>query len=328
MKVNVLLTCMLLPFLSTHSTYADTFGDEYPFEIEFVTVGHPNNPDNGRITAGKVEYPYRIGKHEISRGMIDKANREGNLNIDAHPDRSMEELIPSGVRDEMAAGGITWFEAMKFVNWLNASQGYQPAYNVDLRGDFQLWGSSEAWQAGGENLFRHKDAHYFLPSVDEWYKAAFYDSETGSYFRWTTGNTRPTAAASGTAAGTAVFNFPLSQGPADITLAGGLSGYGTMGQGGNVFEWVETEYDLVNDSPSGMRDAWGGWWGGDSPEVQSWLSSTYWGFGTPSPPTVRFVDFGFRVASVPEPHAMSLMVWASTVVLFTARIRSSRRPRR
>ena len=84
-------------------------------------------------------------------------------------------------------------------------------------------------------------ARYFLPSVDEWYKAAYYDPTSGVYYDYPTGSdTAPTAVASGTAAGTAVYNQLLAQGPADITLAGGLSPYGTMGQGGNVSELEET----------------------------------------------------------------------------------------
>ena len=50
----------------------------------------------------------------------------------------------------------------------------------------------------------------------------------------------------------------------DITLAGGLSPYGTMGQGGNVYEWEETDFDLVNDSSSSARGVRGGGWGNSS----------------------------------------------------------------
>ncbi|MEI6538751.1 MAG: hypothetical protein WCO86_04380 [Planctomycetota bacterium] len=48
-------------------------------------------------------------------------------------------------------------------------------------------------------------------------------------------NTAPTAVASGTDANTAVYDG--QSGPADVNLTGGLSPYGIMGLGGNVFEW-------------------------------------------------------------------------------------------
>ena len=74
-----------------------------------------------------------------------------------------------------------------------------------------LWTTTEAWQQGGENLYRHKDAKYFLPSEDEWYKAAYYDPNkggagVGGYWDYATGSdSAPTAVASGTGAGTAVY---------------------------------------------------------------------------------------------------------------------------
>ena len=80
------------------------------------------------------------------------------------------------------------------------------------------------------NPFRNSQAQYFLPNVDEWYKAAYYDPTSGVYFDYPTGSdSAPTAVASGTAAGTAVYDAQV--GPADITLAGGLSPYGTMARG-------------------------------------------------------------------------------------------------
>ena len=88
-------------------------------------------------------------------------------------------------------------EAARFVNWLNTSQGYQVAYSFTMSGpndNLTLWSSAQAWQLGGENLFRHKDAHYFLPSEDEWYKAAYYDGNTSTYFDYANGkDTAPPA---------------------------------------------------------------------------------------------------------------------------------------
>ena len=101
--------------------------------------------------------------------------------------------------------GISWYEAAAFVNWLNTSQNYQAAYQVSYNegtGEWSmdLWDSAEAWQLGGENLYRHRDAHYFLPSVDEWYKAAYYDPALNVYFDYPTGQNvgdPPTAVTSG-----------------------------------------------------------------------------------------------------------------------------------
>ena len=61
---------------------ADTFGSgDDAFEIEFVTIGDPGNPADTTgdpNPAGSVDYVYRIGKHEISRDMVDKAAAQGS----------------------------------------------------------------------------------------------------------------------------------------------------------------------------------------------------------------------------------------------------------
>ena len=82
-----------------------------------------------------------------------------------------------------------------------------------------------------------------LPSYNEWYKAAYYNPNDSTYYNFTNGsNTAPTAVASGTAANTAVYSQPFGQGPADVDQAGGLSPYGVMGLGGNVWEWQESSF--------------------------------------------------------------------------------------
>jgi len=298
------LLCLAICWQST--AHGDTFGTLSPFDIEFVNVGNPGNPDDTTGSpnpAGRVDYGYRISKYEISETMIDVANTEGGLGLTKNtrgPDKP--------------ATSISWLEAATFINWLNTSKGHQAAYNIDSGGNFGLWSSGEAWQAGGENLFRHKDTVYFLPSMDEWYKAAYYDPISGVYYDYPTGSdTAPTAVASGTTAGTAVYGQAFSTGPADTTQAGGLGPYGTMGQGGNVFEWEETEFDLVNDSGSSARGIRGGSWFNFFSNV---LSSSDRGFNSPA---VEFVDIGFRVASIPEPSSLLLSVFTSAGLLMRRR---------
>jgi hypothetical protein len=123
--------------------------------------------------------------------------------------------------------------------------------------------------------------------------------------------------AGGTDAGTAVYLQAVDVGPADITRAGGLSPYGTMGQGGNVNEWEETDYDLVNGpAPSIASRAYrGGNWGGFS----SHLSSSDRVSG--GQPTNQSASRGFRVASaIPEPSTL-LLVGLVGVLLSCCRIR-------
>ncbi len=95
-----------------------------------------------------------------------------------------------------------------------------------------------------------------LPIIDEWYKAAFYDPSTGTYNGFGAGNAAaPTPVANGTSANTAVYNQLLAAGPADINDAGSVSPYGMMAASGNVYEWEESEQDMVNDDPAAQRSA-------------------------------------------------------------------------
>jgi formylglycine-generating enzyme len=301
--VNRLILCVLIVALSlcNRCVLADVFGSgANSFAIDFVSIGNPGNPadtSGSPNPAGAVAYSYRMGKYEISEQMIDKANAEVALGItkDARgPDKP--------------ATSVDWFEAAKFVNWLNTSTGHTPAYKfVEVPGrtptfQFALWEPSDAGY-NPANRFRNSLATYFLPSADEWYKAAFYDPVAGVYWDYPIGsNSPPLEVMSGTAAGTAVYQQALSVGPADILHAGGLSPYGTMAQGGNVHEWEETESDRTNDSISANRGQRGGLWDAFPATLTCAIRSD----GVPS---VGIFGVGFRVASVvPEPSITLLLL--------------------
>ncbi|MEM9368621.1 MAG: SUMF1/EgtB/PvdO family nonheme iron enzyme [Planctomycetota bacterium] len=301
MKTNIksLVTCVLVVcFVPAKSEASNIhFGSgANAFSMEFVAIGDPGNVADATGTpspAGSVGYTYYMGKHEVSRDMIAKANASGGLGITLD---SMSS-VSGGPRADMAATGVTWFEAAQFANYLNTSKGFLAAYRFDTSGNFQLWQSGDAGYDAA-NPFRNSLANFVLPTADEWYKAAYYDG-VGGYFDYATAsNSIPTPVSSGTGAGTAVFAQTLSQGPADITLAGGFSALGTRGQNGNVFEWEESNFDLINDSvlsPRGVRGA------GFSNVITSLLSSSS---RLEVGPSFQNFDLGFRVASlspVPEP---------------------------
>jgi hypothetical protein len=288
-----------------------TFGNgANQFSMDFVTIGNPGNAadtSGSPNPAGSVGYIYNIGKYEVSREMITKANAAASLGIIM---MNMSSYGANGVN--RPATGISWNEAARFVNWLNTSQGYQAAYNFTTSGanaNITLWGAGEY---SGSNQYRHKDAYYFLPSMDEWYKAA-YGSPSGTWYDYATGSdSAPSAVASGTSG--AVYNGQF--GPADITNAGGLSPYGTMAQNGNVLEWNESAYDGSNNSPSENRELRGGSWGFDSSNlVASFRAST-------DPTLDADIGIGFRVASVPEPSSGLLVLLGLSAVLRRRRKRS------
>lgn len=281
------------------------------FTMDFVPIGNPGNAADttgNPNPVGSVGYAYSIGKYEVSRDMVTKASSEGGLGLTL---LDMSSLGGNGIN--RPATGVSWNEAARFVNWLNTSQGYSPAYKFSTQpGDvgynanqnISLWVFGDAG-FDASNRFRNSLARYFLPNIHEWYKAAYYDPNanggTGGYWNYPTGSdTAPTAVASGTAAGTAVYKQSGTQGPADVTQAGGLSPYGVMGMGGNVYEWQETEWDLVNDNGAGVRIDRGGSW---SAFAFNLSASDRAGAN----PTDETHGVGFRVATtVPEPGSAIL----------------------
>jgi formylglycine-generating enzyme len=295
--------------LNTHlSAQADTFGTSgNEFTIDFVNIGNAGNAAD-TTGYGAVPYQYRVGTYEITQDAITKATASGMADVTAGPWTGSQP-----------ATEISWYEAAAFVNWLNTSTGKQAAYNLTFSGTWSmtLWSSGDAWQAGGENLYRNKDAFYFLPSENEWYKAAYYNPGGSSYFLYPTASSSvPTAVASGTNTGTAVYNNAASV-PAIVDSAGGLSPYGTMGQGGNVGEWNESAFDGTNSSSSEGRAIRGG----DSDDTESLLRSSD-----------RFLSFpddvfneviGFRVASVPEPSTYVLVLMGAGALYLWKRRKSS-----
>jgi formylglycine-generating enzyme required for sulfatase activity len=276
------------------------------FSMEFVTIGNPGNlPDTTGAPnpAGAVGYTYGIGKFEVSEDMIDKYNANfgtANSLVITKDNRGTNKPATS----------VSWNEAARFVNWLNTSTGNQAAYKFGVgsgvNSNIQLWQSGDAGY-DSSNPYRNSLAKYVLPSYNEWYKAAYY-SPSSTYYDFPNGsNTAPTAVASGTTEGTAVYSQPFGQGPADVNLAGGLSPYGVMGLGGNVSEWEESSVDLANSSGSSSRGVRGGGW---NFVVSGSLSSSARLNGNPS---LEFDGLsGFRVASlsssappaVPEPSMM------------------------
>jgi len=305
-----LIKQIILPLLILSSQIASaqlvTFGtDTNQFSMEFVTIGNPGNAaDTTGLPnpVGAVAYSYQIGKYEVSREMILKATSAGGLGI------TLGDMTSYGGNGaNRPATGVSWNEAARFVNWLNTSKGYQAAYNFTTSGandNITLWG---AGQYSGSNQYRHKDAYYFLPTLDEWYKAAYGKADGTGWYNFPTGSdSAPTAVASGTLLNTAVYGG--QSGPADITNAGGLSAYGTMAQAGNAQELTETAFDGVNNSASELRELRGGSWGIGSGDLGAANRLNI-------APTNGGLYQGFRVASVPEPGSASLVILGLAAVL-------------
>jgi len=328
--------------------------------IDTVPVGNAgNDPDgNGR---GAVDYDYRIGTYEVTVGQytaflnsvaatdtygLYNSNMATNLNIagiarSGSPGSYAYSVIGS---PHKPVTYVNWGDAARFANWLHNGQpsGAQDATTTE-DGAYTLSGWTEPIA-----LFavpRNPDAVWFLPSFDEWYKAAYHknDGVTDNYWNYpTSSDTVPYSASppgSGAPAPSNVANYFADDGLANgyndgyaatgsaiydlkqnyLTDVGSFleaaSPYGTFDQGGNVWEWAD---DFVGaGSYDGqmryLRYLAGGAWYPQGPGVMS--------AGTVSPSYLETENFhiGFRVATVvPEPSSW-LLGLMGMVAVFLAR---------
>ena len=284
-----LLVCGLWQSYATAGTI--TFGSgSNQFTMTFVDIGNAGNADDttGKPNpAGAVGYAYGLGKYEVSEDMITKFNASPSLQI---------TMDNRGVNQP--ATGVSWNEAARFTNWLNTSTGGSAAYNFTTSGvndNITPWTSANPLDYDASNPYRSLRATYVLPSMDEWYKAAYYDpnkSGGAGYWDYPNGSDiAPGAVTSGIDPNTAVYNQTSALRPANVTQAGGQSPYGIMGLGGNVWEWEETPYDPNNISASSVRGFRGGLWIGDSSLLSSSIRFN-------DDPALKDGSIGFRVASL------------------------------
>jgi formylglycine-generating enzyme required for sulfatase activity len=248
--------------------------------MDFVNIGSAGNlADNTGY--GSVGYSFRIGTYEVSVAQwlpVNTAAVIGDTGTWA---------------GSQPVADISWNNAAMYCNWLTSGSAYTGYYTITGSGDTAVASTNALSHAA---YAAANGTTYFLPTEDEWYKAAYY-SATGVYYDYPTGSdTAPTATAGSTTAGQAVYGGQAA--PANIDNSGGLSPFLTMGQGGNVFEWNET---LIG-SNRGRR-------GGEFVISAAYMRA---GFRTSNDPAFEFSSIGFRVASitgvVPEPGSLGLLV--------------------
>jgi sulfatase modifying factor 1 len=309
---------------STH-TKADVFNmPAGQTSLQFVTVGTPGNaPDtvvesDGTSGYGSVSYDYSIGKYDVTDAqyalflnakdptgannlglyntLMGQPSQEGGISFDSNNANGSKYSVLSGAAN-LPVNFVTWYSAVRFINWLNNGQG-----NGDTEmGAYALAGGTPT-PSNPDGIQRNTDATYFLPSENEWYKAAYYNPVTQSYFRYaTSSNSIPTASNPTAVPNSANFD----DGGNGLTTVGAYSQttspYGAFDMCGDAEQWIEQS---GGGGSRGLR--------GDgylaSPQV---ISSAQRHFD--SADGGGFTD-SFRVVLVPEPSTFTLAVLAALIV--------------
>ena len=314
-------------------------------DIPWVTVGDPGNTgdttrmkQDGSSGYGTVAYTYLIGKYDVTNAQYaeflnakdpDGANMLGLfdsfMNTDANTAGiSFNPAASNGGKYGTLAGQankpivhVSWYNALRFSNWLNNGQG-----NGDTEsGAYTLTGGQTPSNAN--SITRNAGAKVFLPSENEWYKAAYYKGGGTNAGYWAFATQHDTAPISGPpgsiTANAANYNDKItgyattgstgySTNQKYLTDVGAYSqspsAYGTFDQTGNVFQWNEA---LV--SGTGARGIRGGSWNLDDGALPSLNRDLLY------LPNYANFFIGFRVASIPEPTGMIGWVFGAVVLL-------------
>lgn len=299
------LLSVSLSVFAAGMTFADTFGiGENQFEIEFVTISGRTNPTHGY---GIVHNDYRMGVYEITNDQWNKFTHSLGVSLTGTPaDAYNRTASYTGLNEP--ANAVSWYEAAQFVNRLNTINGYQAAYKftgTQGTSDYTpaAWSAAEA--AGGTNLYRHKDAFYFLPTEDEWVKAAYWNGTAlQDYSNASSTDLDSLPYDPYTIPISTRWNFTPSAGNEPWDVGSGAEELnGTYDMMGNAWEWLESPYDDTGygiPSNRGLR-------GGSFSSGHSMLTSSY-RLANMAPQCENDYDFiGFRVASVPQPATVLLL---------------------
>jgi sulfatase modifying factor 1 len=307
------LYCSILLFASSPATAVT---------IAWTVVGNAGNagdPADGDSSTpgiqhyGAVAYAYKIGKYDVTNSQyIEFLNAKdptgtntlglynsdmsdatlGGIHFTAGNANGGKYSVISG-RGNHPANSVTWYDAIRFANWLNNGQG-----NSDIEtGAYTILGGTPT-PTNGLSITRNAGATVFLPSEDEWYKAAYYNPVTSSCFLYpTSSNMTPTGTAPTATPNSANCNAVVNQ-PTNVgAYTGTTSPYGAFDMGGNVNQWNEA---LIDGSFRGYR-------GGSFDNVVFGLESS---LRANFDPASESSLIGFRVASVPEPSTALLAVLA------------------
>lgn len=288
-----------------------------PVLIDTIPIGNPGNASDMVTGLGSVGYEYRIGKYEVTNAEYSAfLNNVAATDTYELYDSRMNSSIHGGIVRSGSSGSYTYStksgmenkpvnfvllqDAFRFANWLDNGQpiGLQDALTTE-DGAYTLNGAVLPQDL--VSVTRNAGATWWLPSIDEWYKAAYHmnDGVTGNYWVYPTSSDSPPNNSAPPGGSNSANYWPTLGTVSDVgAFVDAASAYGTFDQGGNVWE--------QNDSLSlgNVRTIRGGSWS----SFDFYLASDFSSVFDPTNPGNDLAGIGFRVATVavPEPTSLTL----------------------
>ncbi len=311
-NVGMTIGAMVVILSVANIASADTFdaGGANEFTIDFVNISGDASSANGtnisRYSSGDSRYrtfsdpddDYRMGTYEITDDQWSKfVNSYGT--VTGSPSIAYDEGF-FGTGTNVPTKDTSWYEAAQFANYLNTSTGHQAAYKfTGTQGTgnytYALWESGDTGY-DSSNPYRNSSAYYFLPTEDEWVKAAYWNGTVLQRYA----NASPGDLISGVP-DPAKWNYVSSADTRRWNVGSGSKELnGTFDMMGNHFEWMESPRYSGEDVSTAIRSARGGSFN----NLVNWLRSNN---RTGYDPYDEHGVVGFRVASVPEPCSLVLL---------------------
>ncbi len=266
--------------------------------IPTVPIGNAGNAPEPLTGLGSVAYTYNIGQTEVTNAQYaaflnakaasdplalyspGMSSPRGGIARSGSPGSYTYSTVPG--RENNPVNFVSFWDAARFANWLHNGQG-----NADTEtGAYTLTPDTIA----NNTVVRNAGWQWALPSVDEWYKAAFHQpadqgGDVDSFWRYTTmSNNAPTFAQvnyedvinNTTPVGSYAPNF-----------------YGTFDMGGNVSEWTDsssasTRFFAGGSFTSNVSDIGGTSLGRQNADFE-------------------ILTTGFRLVQIPGPGAAALL---------------------
>jgi formylglycine-generating enzyme required for sulfatase activity len=329
-----------------------------PSGIEFVTIADAGNAnwvgDGQNNNRGGVAYEFKIGKFEVTTSQwvefmnaafdrpaddrlpfVRSPNQWGAVSATPQSPGGSRWTVPAG-REMIPTGGITWRTAALYCNWLHNGRSSERSAFFGGAYDITTFGGAPTFR---DQLTRSPGAQYWIPSLDEWMKAAHWDPNRngdgeGGWWEYSNGSDSPFvygppgALVNGVLttanAGWDIFDFPGSN-PFDIPLGAFesiTSPWGLFDVAGGTKEWTEDTFqEPFEQYPRARRFEGTGW------EFPTSGFDDQVGFrGGSSDPSFRGYEVGLRIASIPVPSVVGppfLLIFAK--LLRRHRFRSSLR---
>ena len=198
-------------------------GQPDPSGIDFVTIGAPGNaawaggvdaPSPRWIGRGSVNYEYRIGRYEVTTAQwveffnaaydrpandrlphLIPPDRWGAVETTPNTPGGRRWVVPAG-REMVPVGTISWRMAAMYCNFLCNNKSTERSSFLNGAYDVSTFGYRG--DVFTDQFTHNPGAQYWIPTLDEWFKASHYDPNKanpdgtlGGWWKYSNGSDTP-----------------------------------------------------------------------------------------------------------------------------------------